>query len=71
MFVPVTDDQGQDLLDLSAARHEAGQAAREIVAEAIRSSREQVPEAFVIADELGVEIDTVPLKAVLPKPLKK
>jgi hypothetical protein len=64
------DDQGQDFPDVSTARREAERSAREIVAEAIRSGREQVPEAFVIADELGVPIDTLPLAAVLPKPFR-
>ena len=65
------DDQGQDFTDISTARCEAEKSAREIVAAAIRSGREQIPEAFVIADELGVTIDTFLFAAVLPKPLKK
>jgi hypothetical protein len=64
------DDEGEDFPDLSAARRAAEQSAREILAEAIRASKEQVPEAFVIADELGVQIDTFPIAAVLPKLLK-
>jgi hypothetical protein len=64
------DDQGQDLLDLSAARHEAELAARELLALAIRAGEEQIPEAFVIADEHGREIDTVLLAALLPRSLK-
>jgi hypothetical protein len=67
----LTDDQGQDLLDLSAARHEAELAARELLALAIRAGEEQIPEAFVIADEHGREIDTVLLAALLPRSLKK
>ncbi len=57
----LTDDEGQDLPDLSAARREAEQAARELLAEAIRAGKEEIPEAFVITDEHGREIDIVPL----------
>jgi len=67
----LTDDEGADLPDVSAARREAELAARELLAEAIRAGKEEVPEAFVIADEGGREIDIVPLAAVLPKLLKK
>jgi len=67
----LTDDEGQDWPDLSAARREAEQAARELLAEAIRAGKEEIPEAFVIADEDGREIDIVPLAAVLPKLIKK
>ena len=67
----VPDDEGVDLADLSAAEHEAILAARELLAEAIRCGRPEVPEAFVIADEEGREIDTVPLAAVLPENLKR
>ena len=67
----VPDDEGKELPDLSAAEHEAILTARELVAEAIKSGRPEVPEAFVIADEEGREIDTVPLAAVLPENLKR
>ena len=65
------DEEGTELPDLSAAEGEAVQAARELLAEAIKSGRAEVPEAFVIADEEGREIDTVPLTAVLPEDLKR
>ena len=65
------DDEGADLPDLSAARREAAQAARELLAEAIRAGKEEIPEAFVIADEDGRALDVVLLAAVLPKALKK
>ena len=67
----VPDDEGVDLPDLSAAQHEAILAARELLAEAIKSGRPEVPEAFVIADEAGRPLGIVPLAAVLPKPLRK
>ena len=65
------DEEGLDLPDFSAARREAIEAARELLAEAIKDGRPEVPEALVIADEEGREIDTVPLAAVLPESLKK
>jgi hypothetical protein len=41
------------------------------LADAIRAGKPAVLEAFVIIDEDGLEIDTVPLAAVLPENLKK
>jgi len=67
----LTDDEGEDLPDLSAARREAERAARELLAEAIRAGKDEVPEGFVITDERGREIDVVLLAAVLPKLFKK
>ena len=67
----LADDQGVDLPDVSAARREAELAAREILADAIKSGRDDIPQAFVIADEQGREIDTVLFTIVLPKPLRK
>ncbi len=67
----VPDDEGQELPDLSAAEHEAIEAARELLAEAIRSGKPEVPEAFVIADEEGRALALVPFTTVLPRPLRK
>ena len=67
----VLDDEGTDLPDLSAAQREAIPAARELLAEAIKSGKQEVPEAFVIADEEGRALALVPLAAVLPRPWKK
>jgi hypothetical protein len=67
----VPDDEGIELPDLSAAEHEAILAARELLAEAIKRSRPEVPEAFVIADEEGRALTIVPFTAVLPKLLRK
>jgi hypothetical protein len=63
-----TDPEGTDLNDISEVRREALLAAREILADAIRAGRDDVPEAFVIADEAGRIVETVPLVAVMPKP---
>jgi len=67
----LTDDEGEDLPDISAARREAELAARELLAEAIRAGKEEIPEGFVITDEAGRALDTVLLAAVLPKLFKK
>jgi hypothetical protein len=67
----ITDDLGIELPDKSAAVREAQQGARELLANAIRAGKDRVPEAFVIADEQGREIATLPLAAMLPEQLKK
>src|SRR5260221_14725928 len=67
----VPDDEGVDLPDLSAAEHEAILAARELLAEAIKSGRPEVPEAFVIADEEGRALAIVPFTAGFARPPEK
>jgi Domain of unknown function (DUF6894) len=66
----IIDMEGQDLPDLSAARREAIQSAREILAAAIRAGKATVPDAFVISDEAGHALDIVALVEALPEPLK-
>ena len=61
----VLDDEGIDLPDLSAAQREAMQSARELLADAIKSGKPEVAEAFVITDEVGRALAVV--LAVLPK----
>ncbi|MGB6395311.1 MAG: hypothetical protein WBF73_06470 [Bradyrhizobium sp.] len=67
----ILDDEGLDLPGVYAARREAMQSAREILAGAIRAGQAMVPDAFVISDEAGRVLDTVTLAEVLPGPLKK
>jgi Domain of unknown function (DUF6894) len=67
----ISDDEGLDLPNLSAARREALLCARELLAEAIRSGKHTVPDVLVIADEEGRALDTVPFGAVLPDQLKR
>jgi hypothetical protein len=62
-----TDDEGADFPDISAARREAEQGARELLAEAIKSGRTRVPKAIVVVDEVGQTLITIPLATVLPK----
>ena len=66
----IVDQEGTDCFDISAARLEALVAARDILADAIRSGNEDTPEAFIIADSEGRELATVPLAVVLPRRLK-
>jgi hypothetical protein len=66
-----SDDEGMDLPDLSAAKREAMLTARELLVEAIKSGKQTVPEAFVIADDEGRALDTILLAAVLPAPFNK
>jgi hypothetical protein len=56
--------------DLSAAQRQAMQSAREMLADAIKSGKPEIAEAFVIADEAGRALAIVPFLAVLPKLLK-
>ena len=65
------DEDGMELPDLSAAKGEAALAARELLADAIKGGKRDVPEAFVIADEAGQSLAIVPLATVLPRFLKK
>ena len=64
------DEEGTALPDFSAAKREALLCARELLAEAIRSGQQRVPDAFVIADQAGQTLDIFSLAAVLPEPLR-
>jgi hypothetical protein len=65
------DTDGTDLPDIEAAKREALLAARDILSDAIKTGRPEVPAAFVIADEAGRKLDVVLIAAVLPKPLSQ
>jgi hypothetical protein len=64
------DPEGTDLRDAAEAERMALLSARELLANAVRSGKSRFPEAFVIADEQGRTIATVPLAVVLPELLK-
>ena len=66
----IIDEEGLELSDLAAARHEATESARYMLSEAIRSGKHDAPDAFVIADEGGQTLDTIPLATVLPRSLR-
>ncbi len=61
-----TDPDGTDLPDLAAAKREALLAARELLAEAIKLGREEVPLRFIIADAAGQVLEIVQTRDVLP-----
>jgi len=63
----IPDEEGQDLPDVSAAVCEAKLSARELLAEAVHTGKDDVPDAFVIADEAGRTVCTLPFFSVLPK----
>ena len=65
----IADQEGAVLPDAETARREALAAARHILAEAIKFGVEDIPEAFVITDSKGREVETVLLAAALPKRL--
>jgi hypothetical protein len=67
----IPDVEGLDRPDVSSARREAILSAREILAAAIRAGQANVPDAFVISDEAGRALDTVPLAEALPEALKR
>jgi hypothetical protein len=64
----ILDEEGAEFADYTAALHEVTLAAREILADAIRSGRPYVAESFVIANGLGQELGSLPLATLLPKP---
>ena len=66
----IIDEEGLELPGLDAARHEATESVRYILSEAIRSGKRDVPDAFVIADETGQALDTIPLATALPHSLR-
>jgi hypothetical protein len=64
-----TDLEGTELPDLAAARREVLIAAREILAAALISTRDDFPNRFLITDEGGRILETVYMREVLPKSL--
>jgi len=64
------DSEGVPLADLAAVREEALEAARGILAEAIRSGDDWVDKAFVVTDEQGHRLLTMPITDAMPKGLK-
>jgi hypothetical protein len=66
----IEDPEGTELCDERAAFEEAGEAARAILGDAIRSHREPAGCAVVIADEQGRKIGIVGFVDVLPETIK-
>ena len=64
------DPDGTDLPDPGTAEKEALAAARELLANAIKRAKDDVPDCFVVADEQGRHLRTIPLGEVLPQRLR-
>lgn len=60
----IEDQDGSELPDLEAARTEAAAAAREILAEQIRTGKEMSGRSFEITDDTGKVLATVTLRDV-------
>jgi len=65
----VAVDSGLDLSGPRAAHEEAVQAAREILAEHVRTGTDLHVEAVLVTDEFGHLVTVLPIKRVLPRPL--
>jgi hypothetical protein len=63
------DPEGSDLPDINTAKEEALASARELLAEAIKTAQDDVPDCFILADENDQELATIPLRDVVPKKL--
>jgi hypothetical protein len=59
------DTDGAELPDIAAANDEAVLAARELLADMLRRGEVVDGQEFVICDELGHEIATVPFRSVI------
>jgi|SRR5438105_14238418 len=64
------DDEGIDVADLEEARKAALISAREIVADNVKSGATLLLVTVVITDDSGQAVMTIPVKDVLPEPLK-
>jgi hypothetical protein len=65
------DDEGESFPDLAAAKEDAVAAAREIMAEDIRSHSDNIPDAIVITNKAGKELAVVKLLDALPRQLRR
>jgi predicted metal-dependent hydrolase len=66
----VPDPEGEEFLDVDAARREALASARETLANAIRNG-EDAPQRVQVTDDDGQEVATVALMEVLPHWMRK
>jgi hypothetical protein len=68
----IHDSDGIELADLEAARADALEGIRDILAEAIRRGNDvPLDDAIVITDEAGQELMTVPFIEALPPRLRR
>ncbi len=66
----MSDDEGMECADAAAAREQALVSARELLADAIKASKHETPDCFIIADANGRELMTVPFNEALPAHLR-
>jgi len=67
----IAEPDGSDLPNLAAALREALEAAREILASAIRQGAEPPVDLIFITDELGTELAAIPLIEALPASMQE
>ena len=67
----MSDEEGIELPSVEAAKHEAVQCARELLANAIRAGQPTVPSALILADECGDTLEVVSLASLIPEPLRR
>jgi hypothetical protein len=67
----LSDEEGTELPNLTAARREAKLSARELLGEAIKSGEQAVADGFVIANEAGHTLETFSFSEVMPKPFRR
>ena len=61
----IRDEEGIELRGLEAVREEATESAREIMSEEVREGHEPDGRAFVVTDEQGETVLTLPFKLTL------
>jgi hypothetical protein len=66
----IRDEEGVDLPTAADARDQALHAARELVADAVKSGRDLGADAFLVADKNGKQLTFVPMTEALPKRLR-
>lgn len=66
----IPDEEGSEFPDVTAALRQARLNARDLLVDALKAGKERVPDAFIIVDDAGRSVATLPLAAVLPEPLK-
>jgi hypothetical protein len=65
----ITDDEGLDLPSMSEASRAALATARELLADAVKFGKSDVPEAIILEDDAGRLLLELELVAVLPESL--
>lgn len=64
----IRDPDGTELADLDAARSEAEQSARDLLANLLKNGKELDGQVFEISDDTGNVLETLPFRNVLRLP---